>query len=63
MSIIRIKKRIYDRLFLSNNEGMGVVEVILIILVLMGLVLLFKSRITNVIKTIFDKINSQLSGF
>lgn len=63
MIIFRIKRRIYDMLFLSNNEGMGVVEVILIILVLMGLVLLFKSRITSVIKTIFDKINSQLSGF
>lgn len=38
---------------------MGVVEVILIIVVLIGLVIIFKNQITGVVNDIFDKIVSQ----
>lgn len=41
-----------------NNKGMGTVEVILIIVVLIGLVLIFRTQITELVKTIFDKITS-----
>ncbi len=51
------------KLLIKNNSGMGVVEVILIILVLMGLVFIFKTQIGNVITTIFGKINTQLGNF
>ena len=37
----------------ENNEGMGVVEVLLIILVLVGLVLIFKNQITTIVNNIF----------
>ena len=43
----------------DNNAGMGTVEIILIIVVLIGLVLIFKSQITDLVDTIFDKISKQ----
>lgn len=45
--------------FWKDESGMGVVEVILIIVVLIGLVIIFKNEITEVVNDIFDKIVSQ----
>ena len=45
-----------------DNRGIGVVEIILILVVLIGLVLIFKSQLTELVKTIFDKITSESSG-
>lgn len=42
--------------FLKDNKGMGTVEMILIIVVLIGLVLIFKTRIQELTSGIFDKI-------
>lgn len=39
-----------------NDRGMGTVEMILIIVVLIGLVLIFKTQITELVGTVFDKI-------
>lgn len=39
-----------------NNKGMGTVEMILIIVVLIGLVLIFKTQIMSLVGTVFDKI-------
>ncbi|MDE7285257.1 MAG: hypothetical protein K2N55_00215, partial [Lachnospiraceae bacterium] len=38
------------------NQGMGTVEMILIIVVLIGLVLIFKTQIQELASTIFEKI-------
>ncbi len=46
---------------LKENDGMGVVEVILIILVLVGLVLIFKNQITSIVKSVFETISSEIS--
>lgn len=48
--------------FWEDQSGMGVVEVILIIVVLIGLVIIFKTKITEVVNTIFEKIVSQSSS-
>ncbi|MBO4881922.1 MAG: hypothetical protein J6U41_08305 [Lachnospiraceae bacterium] len=45
--------------FLKEDDGMGTVEVILIIVVLVGLVIIFKSRITEIVENLFDKITTQ----
>ncbi len=45
--------------FLNEDDGMGTVEVILIIVVLVGLVIIFKGRITEIVERLFDKISSQ----
>lgn len=49
-------------MILRNEEGIGVVEVILILVVLIGLVLIFKSQLTSLVNTIFQKITSESSG-
>ncbi len=45
--------------FLKENTGMGTVEVILIIVVLVGLVILFKDQITLIVQSLFTKITTQ----
>lgn len=47
------------RELLTEEEGMGTVEVILIIVVLVGLVIIFKGQITKLVNSIFEKITSQ----
>lgn len=42
-----------------EEEGMGTVEIILIIVVLVGLVIIFKEQITKIVNSIFSKITSQ----
>lgn len=56
-----IDKKIMDwKLYVSgNNAGMGTVEIILIIVVLIGLVLIFKTQITELVESIFSKITKQ----
>ena len=45
--------------FLKEEDGVGVVEIILILVVLISLVLIFKSQLTSLVKSIFGKIVSQ----
>lgn len=44
--------------FIRQEDGIGVVEIILILVVLISLVLIFKSKITALVNTIFNKITS-----
>lgn len=50
------------RKILKEEKGIGVVEVILIFVVLIGRVLIFKSQLTSLVQTIFQKITSESSG-
>lgn len=45
--------------FVREEEGMGTVEIILIIVVLVGLVIIFQKEITDVVESIFKKITNQ----
>lgn len=45
--------------FLKEEDGMGTVEVILIIVVLVGLVLIFKEQLTDIVENLFRKITNQ----
>ena len=47
--------------FLKSEKGMGTIEMVLIIVVLIGLVVVFRQGITTLLSNIFSKINS-LSG-
>ncbi len=42
--------------FLDEEDGIGVVELILILVVLIGLVLIFKDSLRKLVKDIFDTI-------
>ncbi|MCM1103843.1 MAG: holin, BlyA family protein [bacterium] len=41
---------------------MGTVEIILIIVVLVGLVIIFKDQITQIVNSLFGKITQQTGG-
>lgn len=45
--------------FLIEEDGIGVVEIILILVVLIGLVIIFKDQLTSLVNTIFSKITSE----
>lgn len=48
--------------FWKDESGVGVVEMILILVVLIGLVLIFKRQLTNIVNGIFDTINSKVGN-
>lgn len=47
--------------FLHEEDGIGTVEMILILVVLIGLVLIFKSQLTDLVNDIFKTINKKAS--
>ena len=54
---MKILKKIKN--FWDDESGMGVVEVVLIIIVLVGLVMLFKKQITSLVIMLLSKMSSQ----
>ena len=53
---LNAKNRMKD--LIKDEEGMGTVEIILIIVVLIGLVIIFKKEIDGLVTEIFKTINS-----
>ena len=53
---LRIKETLEDK------QGIGVVEVILILVVLIGLVIILKYQLTILVNTIFLKIKNEIAG-
>jgi len=47
---------------LKEDRGIGVVEMILILVVLIGLVVIFKSELTSLVESIFKNIRSESAG-
>ena len=47
------------RSFLAEEDGVGVIEVVLILVVLIGLVIIFKKQITTLLENVFKEINKQ----
>ena len=47
------------REFITEEDGIGVVEIILILVVLIGLVLIFKKQLTNLVNDIFETITDR----
>ena len=45
--------------FIREEDGVGVVEIILILVVLISLVVLFKNQLTSLVTSILQKITSQ----
>ena len=46
--------------FLKEEDGVGSVEIILILLVLVGLVLVFKGEITKITTKVFKNVNADI---
>ena len=47
------------REFWKDEQGVGVIELVLVLVVLIGLVIIFKKQITTLLQNIIKKINSQ----
>ena len=45
--------------FIREEDGVTTVEIVLVLLVLIALVLVFKSQLTSILKTILGKVSSQ----
>lgn len=54
---MKLKKEISR--FVVEEDGIGVIEVVLILVVLIGLVIIFKKQINTLLESIFKEINSQ----
>lgn len=54
-----LQSRKKGKSFLADESGMGTVEIILIIVVLIGLVIIFKKQLTSLVNTIFEAITSK----
>ena len=54
-------KKIWETLreFVQEEEAVGVVEIILILVVLIGLVVIFKEHLTSLVRNILSKITKQ----
>lgn len=42
-----------------EDDGVGVIEVVLILVVLIGLVIIFKKQINELLENVFQQINSK----
>ena len=49
-------KKYYRNIVSKQLEGIGVIEVILILVIIIGLVLIFRTQITAILQTAFDSI-------
>ncbi len=48
--------------FAYDNSGIGVVEIVLILVVLIALVIVFKTQITGIVQDAFDNITSNANS-
>ena len=51
------------RIILGKQKAMGVIEIVLIILVLVGLALVFKSQISGIADGVYTTIKTQIKKF
>lgn len=59
----RIRQKVRDGIqILKDDSGLSVIEMLLILVVIIALVLIFKTQLTNLVNTIFQKITSESSG-
>ena len=55
--LLMIKNKIAE--FWNEEDGIGTVEMILILVVLIGIVLIFKDNLNDLVESLFKTINSQ----
>ena len=53
----KLQEWVWD--FVKEEDAVGVVEIILILVVLIGLVIIFKEQITNLVNSLLSKIAKQ----
>ena len=54
-----VNKSSMVKAFIEEEDGVGVVEIILILVVLISLVAIFKTQLTSLIRSLLGKVSSQ----
>ncbi len=57
---LRMQRRLQQTL--QDDAGIGTIELVLILVVLIALVLIFKDKISKLLNSIFDQINSSAAS-
>ncbi len=60
---ILYKLTVWTGKFKDDNTGISSIEMVLLILVILGIIVLFRDYIEDLINTVFSKIDSQISSF
>ncbi|SCZ78856.1 Flp1 family type IVb pilin [Pseudobutyrivibrio xylanivorans] len=55
--MMNVKNKMVE--FWNEEDGIGTVEMILILVVLIGIVLIFKDNLNDLVESLFKTINSQ----
>ena len=63
INLIKIKYINKFQNFISDSRGMGTIEMVLLIPVILGILVLFRDYIQTLIATIFSKIDTQIGNF
>lgn len=60
MELQRDREDLKDiKAFAADESGVGVIELVLILVVLIGLVIIFKKQINTLLENIFKQVNSK----
>ncbi len=59
-----VKRYVHDKVkdYVQDENGAGVIELVLILVVLIGFVVIFKDRIKELLDNVYAKINSQANS-
>lgn len=58
ISIIMMNMKDRMRKFIKDNSGIGIVEIILILVILIALIVIFREKITAIVNTAFTNIQN-----
>jgi Sec-independent protein translocase protein TatA len=53
----------FKKLFTLEQDGIGVVEIILILVVIISLVVIFRDQLTSLVNNIFEAISKDTASF
>ncbi|HHU73816.1 MAG TPA: hypothetical protein GXZ28_04225 [Clostridiales bacterium] len=56
-------RRMFKKLFTLEQDGIGVVEIILILVVIISLVVIFRDQLTSLVNNIFEAISKDTASF
>ncbi|GEM_PF-1614316 len=57
------KKLKAPSLIIKSTQGIGVIEIVLILIVIVGLIVIFRSNLHEIIANVFNEINSTIAEF
>jgi hypothetical protein len=56
------RKQLFANITTKQLEGIGIIEIILILVIIIGLVLIFRNQISDIVTTAFQSITGDTKG-